>query len=45
MKNFLFGAVVGTALGYAFHGDIEKALRQGLDKANQAAGPAPETTP
>lgn len=38
MKNFLLGMAFGTAVGYMFHGDIDKALKQGLAKANEAAG-------
>lgn len=50
MKNFLLGMAVGTTVGYWFHRDIEKAVREGLAKANEAVGepsapPSPTSTP
>jgi hypothetical protein len=45
MKNFLLGMAVGTTVGYWFHRDIEKAVREGLAKANEAVGEGPSATP
>lgn len=44
MRNFLLGTAVGTVVGYMFHRDIEKAIKQGLAKANEAVADAPATT-
>lgn len=37
MRKFLYGLIIGTGLGYAFHENIDRALRRGLDKANEKA--------
>jgi len=44
MKNFLLGTGVGTIIGYMFHRDIDRAIRQGLAKANEATAEPTEPT-
>jgi hypothetical protein len=36
MRNLILGLVVGTGLGYVFHDDIDRALRDTAKKANEA---------
>ena len=43
MKNFLLGVGVGTVLGYLFFQDIDKAIRQGMERANEG-GDSPTTS-
>jgi len=36
MRNLLLGLVVGTGLGYVFHDDIDRVLKDTAKKANEA---------
>jgi hypothetical protein len=47
MKNFLRGVGIGAIVAYIFHDDLDKALRQGLTKANEVVGESstPPQTP
>lgn len=42
MRNLIIGLVVGTGLGYVFHDDIDRALRDSVKKANEKLGETDE---